>query len=115
MAVLVPNEITGAMAATRITSSRYCSSTAISHQIGSSLLSQVTSETYETVDLTGESEAAEEESTEDLGLAEIEVAVSAEDYALVWAFGMVLCVASTALAAYPIMKMKPKSILSQMS
>ena len=66
-------------------------STAISHQIGSSLLSQVTSETYETVDLTGESEAAEEEPTEDLGLAEIEVAVSAEDYALVWAFGMVLC------------------------
>src|SRR5699024_1608920 len=90
-------------------------STAISHQIGSSLLSQVTTETYETVDLTGESEAAEEEPTEDLGLAEIEVAVSAEDYALVWAFGMVLCVASTALAAYPIMKMKPKSILSQMS
>jgi len=32
----------------------------------------------------------------------------------VWAFGMVLCVASTALAAYPIMKMKPKQILSQM-
>ena len=90
-------------------------STAISHQIGSSLLSQVTSETYETVDLTGENEAAEEEPTEDLGLAEIEVAVSAEDYALVWAFGMVLCVASTALAAYPVMKMKPKSILSQMS
>lgn len=89
-------------------------STAISHQIGSSLLSHVTSETYETVDLTGESEAAEEPS-EDLGLAEIEVTVSAEDYALVWAFGMVLCVASTALAAYPIMKMKPKSILSQMS
>ena len=90
-------------------------STAISHQIGSSLLSQVTSETYETVDLTGESEAAEEEPTEDLGLAEIEEAVSAEDYALVWAFGMVLCVASTTLAAYPIMKMKPKSITSQMS
>ena len=74
-------------------------STAISHQIGSSLLSQVTSETYETVDLTGESEAAQEP-TEDLGLAEIEVAVSAEDYALVWAFGIVLCVASTALASY---------------
>ena len=85
-------------------------STAISHQIGSNLLSQVTSETYETVDLTGESEAAEE-----LGLAEIEVAVSAVDYALVWAFGMALCVVSTVLAACPIMKMKPKSILSQMS
>ena len=89
-------------------------STAISHQIGSSLLSQVTSETYETVNLTGENEAAEEP-VEDLNLAEIEVAVSGEDYAMVWAFGMVLCVASTALAAYPIMKMKPKSILSQMS
>ena len=89
-------------------------STAISHQIGSSLLSQVTSETCETVDLIGKSEAAEEPA-EDLGLAEIEVAVSAVDYALVWAFGMALCVASTVLAACPIMKMKPKSILSQMS
>lgn len=89
-------------------------SSAISHQIGNSLLSQVTSETYETVSLTGGAESAEK-SSEDLGLSEIEVAVSAKDYALVWAFGMVLCVASTALAAYPIMKMKPKNILSQMS
>ena len=89
-------------------------STVISNQIGSSLLSQVTSETYETVDLTGENEAAEEPA-EDLNLAELEVAVSGQDYAMVWAFGMALCVASTALAAYPIMKMKPKSILSQMS
>ena len=32
-------------------------STVISHQIRSSLLSQVTSETYETVNLTGENEA----------------------------------------------------------
>ena len=75
-------------------------STAISHQIGSSLLSQVTSETYETVDLTGESETAEEEHTEALGLAEIEVAVAAEDYALGWSFGMVRCVASTAPVSY---------------
>lgn len=91
----------------------YGASTAISHQIGSSLLSQVTTETYETVDLTGNSEASEEP-TEDLGLAQVEVAVSAEDYALVWAFGMVLCLASTAVAAYPILKMKPKNILTQM-
>lgn len=89
-------------------------SSAISQQIGSSLLSKVTSETYETVSLTGGDES-EEKSSEDLGLSEIEVAVSAKDYALVWAFGMVLCVTSTALAAYPIMKMKPKNILSQMS
>ena len=91
----------------------YGASTAISHQIGSSLLSQVTTQTYETVDLTGNDEAAEEP-TEDLGLAQVEVAVSAEDYAMVWAFGMALCLASTAVAAYPILKMKPKSILTQM-
>lgn len=91
----------------------YGASTAISHQIGSSLLSQVTTETYETVDLTGNTEDAGEPA-EDLGLAEVEVAVSAEDYALVWAFGIALCLASTAVAAYPILKMKPKSILTQM-
>lgn len=86
----------------------------ISHEIGNRLLSQVTAESYETVDLTAETEQ-EEAPGEDLGLEEIEVAVSGKDYAMVWGFGMVLCLASTALAAYPIMKMKPKSILSQMS
>ena len=93
----------------------YGASSAISDQIGSRLLSQVTVETYETVELTDEVESTEQPSTEDLGLSEIVVDVSAEDYALVWGFGLVLCLASTALAAYPIMKMKPKNILSQMS
>ena len=88
--------------------------TAISNQIGSGLLSQVTAQTYETVDLTGNIESMEEP-TIDLGLSEIKVTVSARDFLIVCAFGMVLCIASTALAAYPIMKMKPKSILSQMS
>ena len=92
----------------------YGASTAISNQIGSSLLSKVTTQTYETVDLTGDIESVEE-STADLGLSEIKVTVSARDFLIVCAFGMVLCIASTALAAYPIMKMKPKSILSQMS
>ena len=92
----------------------YGTSSAISNQIGRGLLSQVTAETYEAVDLTGDTEDVEEP-TEGLGLAEIAVAVSVQDYAMVWAFGMVLCLASTALAVYPIMKMKPKSILSQMS
>ena len=93
----------------------YGASSAISNQIGSRLLSQVTAETYETTPLTDEAENTEQPSTEDLGLSEIVVDVSAEDYALVWGFGLVLCLASTALAAYPIMKMKPKNILSQMS
>ena len=93
----------------------YGASSAISDQIGSRLLSQVTAETYETVELTDEAENTEQPSAEDLGLSEIVVDVSAKDYALVWGFGLVLCLASTALAAYPIMKMKPKNILSQMS
>lgn len=93
----------------------YGASSAISDQIGSRLLSQVTAETYETVELTDKAENTEQPSTEDLGLSEIVVAVSAEDYAIVWGVGLVLCLASTALAAYPIMKMKPKNILSQMS
>lgn len=88
-------------------------SAAISHQIGSGLLSQVTTETYETLNLTGNA-GSEEKPAEDLGLSEIEVVVSTKDYAVVWAFGMALCTAFTALAAYPVMKMKPKNILSQM-
>ena len=93
----------------------YGASSAISDQIGSRLLSQVTVETYGTVELTDTEENKAQSSTEDLGLSEIVVAVSAEDYAIAWGFGLVLCLASTALAAYPIMKMKPKNILSQMS
>ena len=92
----------------------YGASAAISNQIGSRLLSQVTAETYETVDLTQNAETAKQPA-EDLGLSEIIVEISATDYAIVWAFGLVICLVSTALAAYPIMKMKPKNILSQMS
>ena len=92
----------------------YGASAAISNQIGRGLLSQVTTQTYKTVDLTGNIESVEEP-TADLGLSDIKVTVSARDFLIVCAFGMVLCIASTALATYPIMKMKPKSILSQMS
>ena len=42
--------------------------------------------------------------TEDLGLSEIIVEISATDYVIVWAFGLMICLVSTALAAYPIMK-----------
>lgn len=92
----------------------YGTSTTVSDQIGSRLLSQVTAETYETVDLT-EKATADEQPVKDLGLSEITVEISARDYATVWVLGLLLCLVSTALAAYPIMKMKPKNILSQMS
>ncbi len=92
----------------------YGTSSAVSNQIGSHLLSQVTTKTYETVDLTGNTENVEDP-TVDMGLSEIRVIVSIRDFLIVGALGIVLCIASTALAAYPIMKMKPKNILSQMS
>ena len=92
----------------------YGASAAISDQIGSKLLSQITAETYETVDLTEDIET-EKQPAQDLKLSDVVVEISTTDYAFVWAFGLVLCLASTALAAYPIMKMKPKNILSQMS
>ena len=92
----------------------YGTSAAISDQIGSRLLSQITAETYETVDLTEDTETAKQ-SAQDLELSDVVVEISSIDYAIVWTFGLMLCLVSTALAAYPIMKMKPKNILSQMS
>lgn len=92
----------------------YGTSQTISEQVGSRMLSQVTMEAYETIDLTGEAEGLEQ-STENLGLSEIVVKVSAKDYATVCGFGLVLCLLSTTFAAYPIMKMRPKNILSQLS
>ena len=89
-------------------------STAISHQIGSSLLSQVTSETYETVDLTGKG-SLRKNPPRIWALPRSRWLFPPRITHWFGAFGMVLCVASTALAAYPIMKIRPKSILSQMS
>ncbi len=86
----------------------------VSNRIGSELLSQVTAETYETVNLNDET-TSDEQLTEDLGLSEIKVSVSVKDFLSVCAFGLALCPISTALAALPILKMKPKNILSQMS
>lgn len=92
----------------------YGTSALIVDQVGDSLLSQVTAESYETVDLTS-GIPAEKEPAADLGLAEIKMEISIKDYLAVCVFGMVLCLVSTALAAYPIIRMKPKNILSQMS
>lgn len=92
----------------------YGSSSVISNQIGGRLLSRITTETYETVNLTGDTESTNEP-MEDLGLSEVTVDVSVKDYLTVWVSGLVLCLVSTALAVYPIMKMNPKNILSQLS
>lgn len=92
----------------------YVVSSAIGNKIGHSLFSQVTTETYETVELNG-NELEKTNEPEDLGLSKVEVSVSAQDYQIVWGLMMGICIVSITLASYPVLKMKPKNILSQMS
>lgn len=92
----------------------YGVSSAIGNKIGQSLFSQVTTETYETIEL-NENELEKTNEPEDLGLSKVEVSVSAQDYQIVWGLMMGICIVSITLASYPVLKMKPKNILSQMS
>lgn len=92
----------------------YGVSSAIGNKIGHSLFSQVTTETYETVELNG-NELEKTNEPENLGLSKVEVSVSAQDYQIVWGLMMGICIVSITLASYPVLKMKPKNILSQMS
>ena len=87
-------------------------SSAIAQHVGSGLLSQVSAEGYETIDLSGE--GGGERSDEGLGLESISVEVSPGDFALVGVSGIALCLGSTALAAAPVLRMKPKRILALM-
>ena len=87
-------------------------SSAIAQHVGSGLLSRVSTEGYETIDLSGE--GVGERSSEDLGLEDISVEVAPGDFALVGASGMALCLVSTALAAAPVLRMSPKRILALM-
>lgn len=92
----------------------YGVSSAIGNKIGQSLFSQVTTETYETIEL-NENELEKTNEPEDLGLYKVEVSVSAQDYQIVWGLMMGICIVSITLASYPVLKMKPKNLLSQMS
>ena len=85
-------------------------STLISQRVGDTLLSQASASEYEVVDLTGG-----ESETNDVELAEIEVSVSVENFAILCIVGSLLCVTAVALSTIPVFRMKPKNILSQMS
>lgn len=96
----------------------YGTSTLICNEIGQTLFSQVTAEKYETVDL-AENELGQEEGIQNtdknLGLSEIEILVSTEDYRIVWILTLGICLGSIIVASYSILRMKPKNLLSQMS
>ncbi len=96
----------------------YGASAAVTGQVGSRLFAQAGAGAYEAVDLTdgaaGDEDGAgaeNENALADLGLSTVEVAVSPRDFATVCALGIAVCLASTALAAGPVLRMRPKDIL----
>lgn len=95
----------------------YGTSSAVCNRIGQTLFSQVTTETYETVELSDDNseEEMQQDNRENLGLSEVQVEISAKDYQMVWVLILSICLGSIALASYPILRMKPKNILSQLS
>lgn len=94
----------------------FASSSLVAQQVGNSLLSQAANAKYEIVDLSGnEAQSNADEVSSDMTLPKIEVFISGTDYLAVWCAGILLCVVSTTIAIIPVLRMKPKNILSQMS
>lgn len=94
----------------------YISSSVVAGQIGKFLLSETTTEEYKVIDLKKDDTEVvlnNDNLHEELGLLEVKVTVSAEDYFLVWVLGLELCSLATGMALIPIIKLKPKKILSQ--
>lgn len=89
-------------------------SSLIAEQVGNKLLSQNTEQT-QTVKLIDGEYVVTDKDDEQVNLSKIEVSVSLQDYTIVWLIGIIICVFSTSLAILPIIRIKPKNILSQMS
>lgn len=91
----------------------FASSSLIAGQAGNSLLARAAAK-YEVVNRAGGEAQSGDSPQPTVALAEIHVSVSAEDYILVWAAGFLFCGAAATLATLPVLKTKPKNILSQM-
>lgn len=89
-------------------------SSLIAEQVGTKLLSQNTEQT-QTVKLINGEYVVTDKDDEQVNLSRIDVSVSLKDYTIVWLIGIIICVFSTSLAILPIIRIKPKNILSQMS
>lgn len=89
-------------------------SSLIAEQVGNKLLSQNTEQT-QTVKLINGEYVVTDKDDEQVNLSRIDVSVSLKDYTIVWLIGIIICVFSTSLAILPIIRIKPKNILSQMS
>ncbi len=82
----------------------------VAQGVGDNLLSRASSSEYEIVRLT---EAVT--SDDDITLTEIEVKISAKEILAVFMVGSLMVVIAVVFSAVPILKMKPKKILLQMS
>ncbi|TGY91109.1 FtsX-like permease family protein [Petralouisia muris] len=95
----------------------YMTSFLLAEQVGNSLLAKTTKE-YRVVEQKNNNNAVIEKDSElekEVRMSHIEVTISELDYLVVWIVGMALCSITTVFAMIPIIKMKPKNILSQMS
>lgn len=90
-------------------------SSLIAEKAGNSLLSRAAPKYEHSITWDKEKNKGSNEGNKpEIVLTEVRVTISAANYLLVWAIGIFLCSAATILAIFPVMKMKPKDILSQM-
>lgn len=85
-------------------------STLIGQTIGNTLLEQASAPEFELVSLAEEATLQEE-----ISLVEIDVSITAMNYILMWIVGSLLCIVAVIFATFPVLRMKPKNILSQMT
>lgn len=97
----------------------FITSSFVTQKIGNTLISETVQNKYEVIDFAGDNQSENKQITHnnnsDVILTDIRLSVSQNDYLLVCGIGLIICLTSTAIAIIPIMKMKPKNILSQMS
>lgn len=91
----------------------YVTSSLTAEKIGNSLLTKTIKE-YKLVEQNDNIKTENDiEARGEISIKQIEVTISALDYLIVWIFGIVLCSITTVVVIIPIIKMKPKNILSQ--
>lgn len=96
----------------------FLTSSLIAQEVGDKLFAQTMQDGYEVIQRTDDS-TQDEDITQsndvEMSLPNVTVSISLKDYLSVFGIGMVLCVLSVSLALIPILRMKPKNILSQMN
>jgi len=93
----------------------FATSSIIAQNVGNTLLEQTTAQTEETADTDNTETAGTPDSTGAVNLTELNISISPIHLLFVYVLGTLIIVLSVAIATIPIMKMKPKEILSSIS